>query len=509
MKIVPASIILAAGALGVGLGVGFQLGRGGGAILAQAAPRVDGPVLLGPPQASRTHEDDAKVHEELKQEYDRFKHVDRMFELVAQAVRPTVVHIVTQKTSRQDEGQRVRKFEETGSGVIVRSDKSPGLFVLTNHHVVGGARPDRIRVFLHDGRSLTPVEMWSDVMADVAILKLDRDDLPSARLGDSDVVRIGSWVMALGSPFGLTHSVSQGIISARGRHMDELMDVENQDFLQTDAAINPGNSGGPLVNMLGEVVGVNNSIASSHGGNEGVGFSIPINLARWIMDELIVHGRVARGGLGIVLDPDFRPEKAAARGLDRPQGALINRVYPDSPASRAGLRDGDVVLRFGGTAIHDLNHLINTVSMFPIGQPAELIVWRDAHEARLQVTVDDRERTLGPRDETETETESGPQDAEGPSSALGLELTNLDETSAADQGFPKSTRGALIAVVDPRSPLASICRVGDVIAAVNERPIQAAAEAARLLKNEDAAPLLITIDRPVDGRVERHVFRVP
>ena len=141
--------------------------------------------------------------------------------------------------------------------------------------------------------------------------------------------------MALGSPFGLTHSVSQGIISARGRHMDELQDVENQDFLQTDAAINPGNSGGPLVNMKGEVIGINNSIASNGGGNEGVGFSIPINLARWIMNELIVHGRVSRGALGVDLHPEFRPEDAVALGMERPRGAWIVEVNPASPAAKA------------------------------------------------------------------------------------------------------------------------------------------------------------------------------
>ncbi len=508
MTIRPASIILAAGSLGLGLGVGFQVGRGGGAISAQAAPRLDGPAGVEIRQVARARENDVKVYEELAREYDRFKHVDRMFELVSQAVRPTVVHIVTEKRGRQEDGQRGRKFEETGSGVIVRSAKAPGLFVLTNHHVVEGGRPNRIRVFLHDGRSLTPEKMWSDVMADVAVLKLDRDDLPSARLGDSDVVQVGSWVLALGSPFGLTHSVSQGIISARGRHMDELTDVENQDFLQTDAAINPGNSGGPLVNMLGEVVGVNNSIASSHGGNEGVGFSIPINLARWIMDELIAHGRVPRGGLGVELDPDFRPEKATARGLDRPQGALIVHVNPDTPASRAGLKDGDVVIRFGGTPIQDLNHLINTVSMFPIGQPAELVVWREARETKLQVTVDDRERTLSVPVEREPEATAS-TNAIKPTIAMGLELRTLDDDLAVGGGFPKSTRGALIAAVDPQSPFAPICQPGDVLASINEQPIQEAAEAARLLAHEDAVPLLITIDRPTNGRIERHVFRVP
>src|SRR5262249_4946591 len=155
--------------------------------------------------------------------------------------------------------------------------------------------------------------------------------------------QVGNWVMALGSPFGLMHSVSQGIISARGRQMDELPDVVNQDFLQTDAAINPGNSGGPLVNMKGEVIGINNSIASNGGGNEGVGFSIPINLARWIMNELIIHGRVTRGALGVDLQ-QFEQKDAVALGMLRPRGAWIGKVHPSSPADRAGLRDGDVVL---------------------------------------------------------------------------------------------------------------------------------------------------------------------
>ena len=234
----------------------------------------------------------------------------------------------------------MRKFEETGSGVIVRGDKNPGLYVLTNHHVVEGGKSSKIRIFLHDGRTLSPERIWSDAKADIAVLKLDRDDLPAARLGNSDTAVVGTWVLALGSPFGLMHSVSQGIISARGRHMDELQDVENQDFLQTDAAINPGNSGGPLVNMKGEVIGINNSIASNGGGNEGVGFSIPINLARWIMNELIAHGHVTRGALGVDLQPNFRQEDAdepgprpAPRGLDRQGPSRVARG-PRGPARR-------------------------------------------------------------------------------------------------------------------------------------------------------------------------------
>ena len=215
---------------------------------------------------------------------------------------------------------------------------------------------------------MTPERIWSDAKADIAVLKLDRDDLPAARLGNSDTAVVGSWVLALGSPFGLMHSVSQGIISARGRHMDELQDVENQDFLQTDAAINPGNSGGPLVNMKGEVIGINNSIASNGGGNEGVGFSIPINLARWIMNELIVQRPRDPRGPGRRSADRVPPGRRDDAGAGPAPGRWIDKVHPESPAAQGGLHDGDVILRFGGVEIHDLNHLINTVSMTPVGQ---------------------------------------------------------------------------------------------------------------------------------------------
>src|SRR3954451_13110546 len=332
------SVILVASALAVGLAAGLSLGRGGPVVSAQVGNAAQSEKVavadnLTPGKSAHVRNDDIAIYDQLSREYERFQHVNRMFELVAKVVSPTVVHIVTSKS------QRTRKFEETGSGVIVRSDKNSGLYVLTNHHVVEGGKAGKIRIFLQDGRALMPERIWSDAKADVAVLKLDRDDLPAARMGNSDTAAVGSWVLALGSPFGLMHSVSQGIISARGRHMEELQDVENQDFLQTDAAINPGNSGGPLVNMKGEVIGINNSIASNGGGNEGVGFSIPINLAHWIMGQLLANGRVSRGALGIDLHPEFRPEDALVLGLERPRGASIDVVHPGSPAATAGLLD--------------------------------------------------------------------------------------------------------------------------------------------------------------------------
>jgi serine protease Do len=393
-----ASTLLAvAGALGLGLGLGLALGRA--PLVVSAQDHRDG----APPATPGRHEVEARtravgedaVYEELSRQYARFEVVDRTFELVARAVSPAVVHIVARKR-----GQRARStqsFEESGSGVIVRSDQGQGLYVLTNNHVVEGSQAEQVEIVLHDGRALRPERFWTDRKADIAVLKLGRDDLPAARLGDSDAAAVGSWVVALGSPFGLSQSVSQGIISARNRHEEELEDdgVENQAFLQTDAAINPGNSGGPLVNMKGEVIGINTAIASSGGGNEGVGFSIPINLAKWIMGQLVARGRVSRGALGVRLQ-DLDARTALLRGLDRPQGACILFVQENTPAARSGLRDGDVVLRFNGIEVHNINHLINLVSQSPIGRDAELELWRDKKLVAVRVPIADQDEVLSP-----------------------------------------------------------------------------------------------------------------
>jgi serine protease Do len=301
--------------------------------------------------------------------------------------------------------------------------------------------------------------------------------------------------------------------------MEELQDVENQDFLQTDAAINPGNSGGPLVNMKGEVIGINNSIASNGGGNEGVGFSIPINLARWIMNELIANnGRVSRGALGVHLDSEFRPEDAAALGMGRPRGARISGINQASPAAKAGLREGDVVLRFGGVEIADLNHLINTVSMSPIGQPAEIVVWREGREQSFRVTVGERDRTFPQLARGVPEVE---RDASGllrrpnrpgtaSSFALGLELATLTPELAGRMDLPESWRGALILNVDGTSPLAQVLRPHDVISAIDNQAIQSGEQAAAILNQRgDRGRMTINFDRPNDGKFEQHTIRLP
>jgi serine protease Do len=509
------------------MALGVALDRGGAFLAAQSATPAVRPELAAPgpiavPVVARSTDpkpsSDEDVYRQLDQQYERFHQINQTFALVARAVAPAVVHIVAYKTSRSEDSPRLRHFEETGSGVIVRSDRTRALYVLTNNHVIDGAQPAKISIFLQDGRALHPDRYWLDRAADIAVLNLGRNDLPAARLGNSDEATVGNWVLALGSPFGLTHSVSQGIISARGRHMEELQDVENQDFLQTDAAINPGNSGGPLVNMKGEVIGINNSIASNGGGNEGVGFSIPINLARWIMNQLITQGRVSRGALGIDLHPTFRPEDAAAMGLERPQGAWIDRVHPGSPAALGGLRNGDVIVRFNGVEISDLNHLINLVSMAPIGQEADVVAWRGRKPIPLKVTVGERERALAeavaaPLPERPTSGglfRRNDRPGPGPVYALGLELVTLDPVTARRLGLPEALRGAAVVQIVPDCPLAGVFLPLDVIHSVDGRSVASAEEASQAMNRvRDRDSLLLGFGRVVQGTIERRSIRIP
>jgi serine protease Do len=494
----------------LGVLVGLNLDRGRRTVSAQARPAASPTEDVGtppPPVPSglRGQGEDG-VYAQLARQYAQFEHVNRTFELVSKAVSPSVVHLVAHKVGKRDGDQHAgEEYEETGSGVIVRAEGSRALVVLTNNHVVAGASAAQIDVFLSDGRSFHPTRVWLDSKSDVAILKLDRSDLPAARLGNSDDAAVGSWVLAMGSPFGLSHSVSQGIISGRGRHEVDLErnGVENQDFLQTDAAINPGNSGGPLVNMKGEVVGINIAILSNGGGNEGVGFSIPINLARWIMGQLLTNGRVNRGALGIKLHPDFEPETAAALGLDRPRGAWIESVDQQSPAAQGGVRVGDVVLRFNGAEVADLNHLINLVSMAPIGQAADVVLWRDRREIAMKVMVADKERIVAQSRSLKAYASTG--------TVKGLELVTLDVPVARRMGFPEDLRGAAVTNVDPDSPLAGYFRPRDVVSSVGGRPVQSADEVIQALsaRRASSAGLELGIHRLVDGVFQGSKVRVP
>jgi len=318
-------------------------------------------------------------------------HGDR-FEQVVQKLSPAVVAIeATKPPSPSATGRNSGKpVEESGSGVMVRVEGIRGAVVITNNHVVSQARPEQITVHLADGRLYHPAQVWADPESDIAALHLNLENLPAATLGDSDRVRVGQWVLAFGSPFGLNQTVTQGIISARERGQVSLgSTIRIKDFLQTDAAINPGSSGGPLVSMDGEILGINTAIASHSGSNSGVAFSIPINMVKRVVKQLVEKGSVTRGYLGVHLAQTMEPADALKLGLDRVQGALVENIYPESPAAQAGLKSNDVILSVDGVAIRNENHLINMISAMPAGQRVKLNVWRERKPVPLDALVGD------------------------------------------------------------------------------------------------------------------------
>lgn len=317
-----------------------------------------------------------------------------IYKRVAKLVAPSVVHI----EARPIREHRIRSGgQEAGSGVIVRFRGQP--YVLTNRHVIRHSSPSHVRVQLIDGRPFRPAQIWSDKETDVAVMSVptaDAESLVPAVLGNSTKLVIGEQVLAFGSPFGLSHSVTRGIVSAKGRYNLDLGDgeVELQNFLQTDAAINPGNSGGPLVNLSGEVIGLNTAIASSSGGNEGIGFSIPINLATRIAGQLIENGEATRGYLGVKFDEFFNEHRARSAGLPRLFGARITEVKSDSPAERAALREDDILLTYNGVPIEDYDHLFNLVNLTDVGQRIEIELVRNGSRIRATVPIGRRPTEL-------------------------------------------------------------------------------------------------------------------
>jgi S1-C subfamily serine protease len=310
------------------------------------------------------------------------------FEEVARRVTGAVVAIEATKPATR--GGRARPVEESGSGVLIKVAGRPGTYVLTNNHVIQQAAPAQITISMADGRLLKPAQVWADPESDIAVLRLETENLPVAALGDSDQARVGQWVLAVGSPFGLNQTVTHGIISARERGQVSLgTTIRIKDFLQTDAAINPGSSGGPLVNLEGEVVGINTAIASPSGSNSGVAFSIPINLVKRVQRQLLEKGSVTRGYLGLQVAPSFEAADAARLGLERAQGALVETVYADTPAATAGLRANDVVLQLDGVTVRNENHFINLISGLPAGQRVRLQVWRERRAVTLEAVVGD------------------------------------------------------------------------------------------------------------------------
>jgi len=332
-----------------------------------------------------------QLYEEIDREVAALQRQGTLLKRVIRLVTPTVVHIEAEKSRSQDVRFSRRSMEEAGSGVVIRHGN--GHYILTNRHVINDSLLGQIKIKLADGRIINPKQVWTDRGTDVAIMEIRAENLVAARLGDSDSLEIGDFVLAVGSPFGLSHSVTYGIISAKGRRDLKLGDgsVKYQNFLQTDAAINPGNSGGPLLNLRGEVIGINTAIASSSGGSEGIGFSIPIKMVMTIASQLIEQGNVVRAYLGVRLDARFDAQRAAAVGLPRPTGALVSAVTPSSPAANADLRQGDVVMSVNNVAVEDDGHLVNLVSLTAVGETVNLLVFRKGTTLAVKVRVGKRE----------------------------------------------------------------------------------------------------------------------
>jgi serine protease Do len=345
------------------------------------AERVDPmrPVRLSAEERNRLYEQAARDAEPLERQAMQLRRL-------AGLLRPTVVHIDTVKQLARPRNGRTTE-SDAGSGVII--EVKGRTVVVTNRHVVHGADLDAIDIRLDDGRELRPRRSWSDAGTDIAVLELDADDLPTARVAAGDSLQIGDTVLAIGSPFGLSHSVTLGIVSAKGRRDLELGQgtVRFQDFIQTDAAINPGNSGGPLLNMRGEVVGLNTCIASNSGGSEGIGFAIPIAMVMFVTEQLVEHGTVARAYLGVALDRDFTPREADRLGMLRPVGARVEAVTVNAPAANAGVRPDDVILEFDGRPIEDDDHLMSVVGMTSVDRTAKVVIFRDRERIELEIPV--------------------------------------------------------------------------------------------------------------------------
>ena len=397
----------------------------------------------------------------------------RAFSDIVRVVSPSVVNISSTKTVRRQQSSdeffdffiqppdmRGKKWKEQslGSGVVVASD---GLIV-TNNHVI--EQSDEIRVILYDKRSFKAKVIGSDPKTDLAIIKIDAKNLLTIPWGDSERLLVGEFVLAIGNPFGLSHTVTMGIISAVGRADVGISDYE--DFIQTDAAINPGNSGGPLVNTKGEMIGINTAIFSRTGGYQGIGFAVPSNMVRMVIDHLLKEGKVTRGWLGVTIQ-ELTPELAQKFGLSVAEGALISDVAKGSPASKAGLSRGDIIIRYNGKKIKDVATLRNMVAQTKIGSDVELIILRKSKEYSVRVKV-----LEVPSDNTDY-TPSSNKSSEGNESALsGVTVIDITQAVAKQLGISSDEKGVVVMRIEPGS-VADISglKEGDLIKEIDRQKV--------------------------------------
>ncbi len=463
------------------LSLGFLLGGISFYILGKIA-RPSRPTIVTPPRVPSQIIETAKAFSEI-----------------ANAVSPVVVNISTTKIVRRDSSPFFddpffnffdsfndlgfpKKWREQslGSGVIVSSDG----YIITNNHVIEQA--EEIKVTLYDKTSFKGKIVGSDPKTDVALIKISANDLPVAVWADSDKLQVGEFVLAIGNPFGLSHTVTMGIVSAVGRVSVGITDYE--DFIQTDAAINPGNSGGPLVNIKGEIIGINTAIFSKSGGYQGIGFSVPSNLVRSVMDQLIKHGKVTRGWLGVSIQR-LTPELAQKFNLKDSRGALVGDVVKGSPAEKAGLIRGDIILEFNSRRVSDADNLRNIVAQSKAGTEVKIKILRKGKEYDLTATIAEFPRETG--DEIpELSREDRQQEA-----LAGLEVIELTKDIAQQLGLNRGEKGVVVVKVESGSPAdeAGIKR-GDVIQEIDNKKVSSLNEfnkAAADIRAGDAVLLFI------------------
>jgi len=436
----------------------------------------------------------------------------KAFTSVVKKVMPAVVHIRVEKTVKNTGGfggdddfynnpffqqffgpqfrQQPRQFKQQGqgSGFIISKDGE----ILTNNHVVEGA--DSITVILSDKQQVKAKLIGADPETDIALLKIDDgNNLPVVPLGDSDALEVGEWVIAIGNPFGLSQTVTVGVVSAKGRNQVGINDYEN--FIQTDAAINPGNSGGPLLNIHGEVIGINSALYTKTGGYMGIGFAIPINMVKTVEAQLNAKGKVTRGWVGVAIQ-NVDENLAKSFNLKKAEGILISEVQHGSPAEKAGLKQGDVILRLNNTPLDDANDLRNQISLLPPGSKAGLQIIRDGKTQDIEITIGEQPANFSKL------AKGGSADTTG-LNQFGLSMQNLSPELAERFGY-KQDQGVIIKGVEPGSTAALAgLKPGLLIEEVNRQRVHTLQELDTVLRNSKTSKRVLL--RVQNGEFSQYV----
>jgi serine protease Do len=448
-----------------------------------------------------------------------------VFRDVGKQVEPSVVEIVVHKTVKGARGvplpdDMLRKFfpdlpgqpqspdeggtpdeglEQvgTGSGVIMEVDGKTG-YILTNNHVAGGATD--ITVTLADGRSFDNAKVvGADPKTDLAVVKIEADNIKAARWGDSSSLQQGDWIMAFGAPFGYVGSMTHGIVSALGRTAGILGRYGYENFIQVDAPINPGNSGGPLVNLHGDVVGINAAIASRSGGFQGIGFAIPVNEAKFVYNQLKEHGKVTRGWLGVAIgDVSTQPKVAKALGYEKSTGVLVEQTIPNTPAT-GKLEKGDIITAINNKPVQTVMQLRNVVATEAPGSNITLSVFRAGNNENVQIKLGEQpENMLASQNQLVTPSPRGGQHT---AEALGMRLSTASPELSERFQLPQSSQGAVVTSVAPRSAAEKAgLQPGDVIAEVDHKAVKSAQEAGNLIaKHAGKSPVLLYVTNTEGG----------